>query len=81
MKKLISIVLSVAMVMSTCSIPSHAIGYNKIVDNELGGYEPQLKKGVEMLLHEGLQILLRGESIVRKYFQFAVRIAIEHIGI
>ena len=37
MKKLISIVLSVAMVMSTCSIPSHAIGYNKIVDNELGG--------------------------------------------
>ena len=37
MKKLISIGLSVAMVMSTCSIPSHAIGYNKIVDNELGG--------------------------------------------
>ena len=23
--------------MSTCSIQSHAIGYNKIVDNELGG--------------------------------------------
>ena len=37
MKKLISIGLSVAMVMSTCSIPSHAIGYNKIVDNDLGG--------------------------------------------
>ena len=37
MKKLISIGLSIAMVMSTCSIPSHAIGYNKIVDNELGG--------------------------------------------
>ena len=37
MKKLISIGLSIAMVMSTCIIPSHAIGYNKIVDNELGG--------------------------------------------
>ena len=37
MKKLISIVLSIAMVMSTCIIPSHAIGYNKIVDNDLGG--------------------------------------------
>ena len=37
MKKLISIVLSVAMVISVCSMPSYAIGYNKIVDNDLGG--------------------------------------------
>ena len=37
MKKLISIALSVAMVISVCSMPSYAIGYNKIVDNDLGG--------------------------------------------
>ena len=37
MKKLISLVLSVAMVISVCSMPSYAIGYNKIVDNDLGG--------------------------------------------
>lgn len=37
MKKLISIALSIAMVMSVCSMPSYAIGYNKIVDNDLGG--------------------------------------------
>ena len=41
MKKLISIALSitiaVSVAMSAYIIPSHAVGYNKVVDNELGG--------------------------------------------
>ena len=41
MKKLISIALSitiaVSVAMSAYIIPSHAIGYNKVVDNEFGG--------------------------------------------
>lgn len=37
MKKLISIGLTITIAMAACSMPSHAIGYNKIVDNELGG--------------------------------------------
>lgn len=41
MKKLISIALSitiaVSVAMSVYMIPSHAVGYNKVVDNEFGG--------------------------------------------
>ena len=41
MKKLISIALSitiaVSVAMSAYIIPSHAVGYNKVVDNEFGG--------------------------------------------
>ena len=41
MKKLISIALSitiaVSVAMSAHIIPSHAVGYNKVVDNEFGG--------------------------------------------
>lgn len=37
MKKLVSIGLTIAIAMSVYIMPSHAIGYNKVVDNEFGG--------------------------------------------
>ena len=37
MKKLVSIGLSLAIAMSVCSTKTYAIGYNKVVDNDLGG--------------------------------------------
>lgn len=37
MKKIVSIGLSVAISMSVCTTKTYAIGYNKVVDNELGG--------------------------------------------
>lgn len=37
MKKILSIVLSVAIMTSACIKKTYAIGYNKVVDNELGG--------------------------------------------
>ena len=37
MKKLVSTGLSVAIAMSVCSTKTYAIGYNKVVDNDLGG--------------------------------------------
>lgn len=37
MKKIVSTILSVAVVTSVCTTKTYAIGYNKVVDNDLGG--------------------------------------------
>lgn len=37
MKKIVSTILSVAIAMSACTTKTYAIGYNKVVDNDLGG--------------------------------------------
>lgn len=65
MKKILSIGLSVALTMSTFNTSASAIGYNKVVDNELGGKTTYV--GSENLEAYMEQLKAEMDEVKRKY--------------
>ena len=75
MKKLVSIGLSLAIAMSVCNTKTYAIGYNKVVDNDLGGkttyvgserleeYMEKLKAEMKILEAKNRQLEIENEFI------------------